>query len=329
MMRQMVIDSIRGDPAWRGGEYTEQPVHGLTGAIHVLVFMSSVPLQWQREAPTREKAEAKLDQLVKDYLQRLDANDTLYAFDASRNYDPAPHLGEIQAKLLAINFADDQVNPPELRLLEQHIGKVRHGRAIVLPISDKTRGHGTHSLPALWSEHLEALLVQSAPRLVGDEATQAQRIWDQRVQPAPLVWFRRKFELRHPVTAAELVVACDNHCRVFVNGIEVVANDDWERPDRADVTKHLVSGDNVIAVAAKDDGSAAALVLWLDWRAPGASGTIVTDDAWRFSLTEEEGFADVRFDDRRWQAPMLLGEVKRGMNVWGGPPKGGGAQDGR
>ncbi|MDO8349227.1 MAG: alpha/beta fold hydrolase [Planctomycetota bacterium] len=329
MQRQMVLDSIRGDPAWRGGDYAEQPVQGLTGAIHVMLFMISVPLQWQREAPTRAKAETKLEQMVQDYRRRLDANDMLYAFDASRNYDPSPHLARIRASLLAINFADDQVNPPELGILEREITKVPNGRAIVMPISERTRGHGTHSLPALWGEHLRELLARSAPRLVGNAGVMAQRIWDQREKPAAQVWFRCKFELRHPVTAAEIVAACDNHCRVFVNGVEVVKNDDWERPDRVDVTKHLVSGDNVIAVAARDDGSAAALMLWLDWRAPGAAGTVVTDAAWRFTLTEEEGFAALRHDDRTWQQPALLGEVKRGMNVWGYPPKTAGAPAGR
>ncbi|HZN38933.1 MAG TPA: alpha/beta fold hydrolase [Planctomycetota bacterium] len=321
MLRKMAIDSIRGDPAWEGGEYRDQPVQGLTGAISVLLWMGSSPLLWQKEAPTRELAEAKLEQMVASYRQRLDANDVLYAFDASRTYDPSPHLAKIRARVVAINFADDQVNPPELGLLEREIKKVANGRAVVLPISERTRGHGSHTIAALWSEHLKELLRATATdRPVTN--TPAQRIWDQREPHAARVWFRRVFEQRQPVTAAEIVVACDNHCCVFVNGTDVGGNDAWEQPTRIDVTKHLVSGDNVIAVAARDDGSAAALVLWLDWRAPHASGTLVTDADWLCCLEEQEGFATLRHDDRRWQRVTTLGEVQRGMNVWGYPPKG-------
>jgi homoserine O-acetyltransferase/O-succinyltransferase len=157
MIRKMILDSITGDPEWRGGEYREQP-RGLDNAIHALIFMVSSPLQWQRQAPTREEAEALLATLVDRYRGGLDANDMLYQFDSSRLYDPSPHLEKIRAPLVAVNSADDQVNPPELGILEREIQRVRDGRAIVLPITDQTRGHGTHSLPAIWGEHLEDLL---------------------------------------------------------------------------------------------------------------------------------------------------------------------------
>jgi homoserine O-acetyltransferase len=327
MLRKMAIDSIRGDPAWSGGDYREQPVQGLTGAIHVLLWMGSSPLQWQKEAPTRELAEKKLEQMVASYRSRLDANDVLYAFDASRTYDPSPHLAKIRASVVAINFADDQVNPPELGLLESGIRKVQNGRAVMVPISERTRGHGSHTIAALWSHHLKTLLeAMATDRPV--TAVPAQRIWDSGEPHAALVWFRRVFEQRQPVTEAAIVVACDNHCRVFVNGTDVGGNDEWERPTRIDVTKHLVSGDNVIAVAARDDGSAAGLVFWLDWRAPHASGTLVSDANWLCCLEEQEGFAKLRFDDRRWQRVRATGEVKRGMNVWGYPPKGQDAAEG-
>jgi hypothetical protein len=130
------------------------------------------------------------------------------------------------------------------------------------------------------------------------------------------------------VTAADLVVACDNHCRVFLNGVEVAANDDWERPTRVDVAKHFVSGENVLAVEARDDGGPAALVLWLDWRAPGANGALVTDGTWKCTPYEEEGFAALHHDDRRWPEVACLGEVARGHNVWGYPPKGQDAAEG-
>jgi homoserine O-acetyltransferase len=157
MMRRMILDAIRTDPEWRQGEYQTQP-HGLVSAIHMLVIMGSSPLQWQKQAPTRDTADKFLEERVKGYLSRVDANDLLYQLDASRNYNPAPKLGTIKAPLLAINSADDLINPPELGILEREIKNVKRGRAVVLPISDATRGHGTHSLPALWQKHLAELL---------------------------------------------------------------------------------------------------------------------------------------------------------------------------
>lgn len=157
MIRKMIINSITNDPAWENGEYQSQPP-GLVSAVHSLIFMVSSPLQWQKSAPTREESEAFLDNLVNRYTSSLDANDMIYAFDASRYYDPSPHLGEIKAPLLAINSADDQVNPPELGILMREIQRVPKGRAIVLPITDETRGHGTHSRPTIWGRFLEELL---------------------------------------------------------------------------------------------------------------------------------------------------------------------------
>jgi len=88
----------------------------------------------------------------------MDPNDTLYAFDSSRNYDPQPHLEKIRAHVVAINSADDIINPPELGIVEREIRRVKNGRFVLLPITDETRGHGTHSLPRLWQHHLAALL---------------------------------------------------------------------------------------------------------------------------------------------------------------------------
>jgi homoserine O-acetyltransferase/O-succinyltransferase len=160
MMRRMVTDSIRGDPEWQGGEYKRQP-RGLTSAIYTLIFMVSSPLQWQKQAPTREAADKFFDQLVASYEKQFDANDMLYQFDASRDYDPAPDLEKIRAPLVAVNSADDQVNPPELGIMEREIKRVRRGRYVLIPTSDQTRGHGTHSLPAVWKQHLAALLAES------------------------------------------------------------------------------------------------------------------------------------------------------------------------
>jgi homoserine O-acetyltransferase len=161
MTRRMILDAIRTDPDWQGGDYTTQP-RGRVSAIYILLFMVSSPRQWQNEAPTREAADQFLADRVQDYLSRSDANDMLYAYAASEDYDPAPDLWRIQAPLLAINSADDQVNPPELGLMEAAIGQVKQGRYILLPITDDTRGHGTHSLPALWQQYLAELLEESS-----------------------------------------------------------------------------------------------------------------------------------------------------------------------
>jgi len=161
MMRRMILDSIRSDPAWDEGNYQQQPVRGLTSAIYTLLFMVSAPLQWQEQAPTRDAADAFLAEQVRRRLAQTDANDMLYHFDASRDYDPAPGLEKIQAPLLAINSADDQVNPPELGILEREIKRVKRGRYVLIPASERTRGHGTHSLPEIWKEHLARLLEES------------------------------------------------------------------------------------------------------------------------------------------------------------------------
>jgi homoserine O-acetyltransferase len=132
-----------------------------------MIFMVSSPWQWQREAPTRQQAEALLDKLIRHYAALLDANDLIYQFEASRDYNPLPHLGAIRAPLYAVNSADDQVNPPELGILDEAIHHVPRGRYILLPITPQTRGHGTHSLPAIWGKHLAELLAESesaAPR---------------------------------------------------------------------------------------------------------------------------------------------------------------------
>ena len=117
----------------------------------------------QQASPTREKAEETLAKTRDRYLASLDANDVIYAFDASRYYNPSPNLGKIKAPLFAVNSADDEVNPPELGIMETEIKKVSKGRYILLPISDQTAGHGTHSIPAVWGNYLEELLKATGP----------------------------------------------------------------------------------------------------------------------------------------------------------------------
>jgi homoserine O-acetyltransferase len=158
--RRIIIDAIRNSPTWRGGDYVTQPM-SLRTAAEMLWFMSSNPVLRQKEAPTLTKTDEALDKFVADHLETADANDVLYAIEASQDYDPGPNLEKIRAPLLAINSADDLINPPELGILEREIKRVPHGRAIVIPLSDKTRGHGSHTVAALWQDELAKLLKES------------------------------------------------------------------------------------------------------------------------------------------------------------------------
>ncbi len=157
MTRKMAMDAIRNDPEFKNGEYKEQP-RGLVTAIYVLIWMGSAPLQYQKQNPTREAADKYVEDSVRMRLRTTDANDLLYQFDSSRNYNPSPKLEQIKCKLIAVNSADDQVNPPELGILEREIKRVPRGMAVVLPITDATRGHGSHSIPSLWKQYLAQLL---------------------------------------------------------------------------------------------------------------------------------------------------------------------------
>ena len=157
MIRRMMSDSIRGDPEWKDGEYVAQP-RGLDGAIFALFFMVSSPLELHKDAATPDEADRYFDDWVADRRRRSDANDFLYQFESSRDYDPAPDLESIRAPLFAVNSADDEVNPPELGILEREIKRVAKGRYILLPVSESTRGHGTHSLPEVWGKYLTELM---------------------------------------------------------------------------------------------------------------------------------------------------------------------------
>ncbi len=158
--RRMVIDAIRNDPAWNRGEYKTQPP-SLRTAAEMLWFMSSNPVLRQKDAPTLGKTDEVLDKFVEQIVRTDDANDVLYALEASHDYDPGPNLEKIQAPLVAINSADDLINPPELGILEREIKRVPHGRAIVIPFSDNTRGHGSHTVAALWKDQFVDLLKET------------------------------------------------------------------------------------------------------------------------------------------------------------------------
>ena len=159
--RRVIIDAIRADPDWRGGNYASQPP-SLRTASEMLHFMSSNPPLRQQQMPTLAKSDAALDSAVESLMKTSDANDTLYQFEASRDYDPGPDLEKIRAPLMAVNSADDLINPPELGILEREIKHVPNGKAIILPLSPETRGHGTHTVAAVWKQYLEELLASSA-----------------------------------------------------------------------------------------------------------------------------------------------------------------------
>ncbi len=159
--RKMVIDSIRTDPEWQDGNYTAQP-RGLRTALYLLQLVAFSPLQAQKIFPTRALADKAVDDFLLPRLASTDANDFLYAVESSRNYNPAPLLDKILAPMIFINSADDFINPPELAIAEREIARVNRGRFILIPISDETRGHGTHTRARVWKQYLEELLRVSA-----------------------------------------------------------------------------------------------------------------------------------------------------------------------
>jgi homoserine O-acetyltransferase len=163
MMRQMIAEFIRGDPEWKGGEYTAQP-RALRASLGILFMMTSAPLVQQRQAPTRQTADSAITAYLDSRFRTTDANDMLYQFDASRDYDPSPYLERVIAHVLAINSADDLVNPPELGIVERLMPRVRNGQFVLIPTSERTRGHGTHSQPAVWGEQLRRFLESLPPR---------------------------------------------------------------------------------------------------------------------------------------------------------------------
>jgi homoserine O-acetyltransferase len=156
--RKMVMDTIHEDPEWKGGEYAAEPKQGLRTALDLLLIAGSAPLLMQKNYPTRDAADKYLDDYFATRMPGLDANDLLYAVNASRNYDPSPGLEKIRARVMYVNSADDFINPPELGMAEKEIKRVRNAKFVLIPISDATRGHGTHTSAAVWKQYLAELL---------------------------------------------------------------------------------------------------------------------------------------------------------------------------
>ena len=163
MMRYMAIEAIEQDPAWMDGEYKTEPAQGLRTANEMILIMGSSPLQMQKQAPTRELAEKYVDDTLKR-SSSVDANNFIYYVNASRNYDPSPNLNKIRTPVLWIKSADDFINPPELGIAEKMVKRMPHARFILIPISDATRGHGTHTAAAVWKDYLSEFIKETEPK---------------------------------------------------------------------------------------------------------------------------------------------------------------------
>jgi len=161
LWRKMLVDAIRNDPAYQDGEYKTEPKDGLRTAEDLLVIAGSAPLVMQKSFSTRDAADKYADTLDQR-AAALDANDLLYQVSASRNYDPSPQLENITVPVMWINSADDFINPPELAIAEKQAPRLKNGTFILLPISDLTHGHGTHTWAVAWQSYLKQLLDKSA-----------------------------------------------------------------------------------------------------------------------------------------------------------------------
>jgi homoserine O-acetyltransferase len=162
--RKMVMDAIQQDPEYNGGEYTTQPRSALLGAGHLLALAGSAPLVDQKRIPTRDAADKEVEENERRFAATHDANDVLYAVAASRDYDPSADLEKITAPLLLVNSADDFINPPELGIAEREIKRVKHGRFILIPASESTHGHGTHTWGTFWEKDLRELLAATGKK---------------------------------------------------------------------------------------------------------------------------------------------------------------------
>jgi len=160
--REMAVQAIRDDPTWDQGNYVRQPIEGLTAAAYLFIIAGSAPQQMQQDLPTRQQADAFLDERVAALVPLWDANDVIYQLESSRDYNPEPRLGSITAPLIWINSADDFINPPELSAIARRlVRRIPHGRYVLIPASLSTYGHGTHTHAAVWKQYLVELLAES------------------------------------------------------------------------------------------------------------------------------------------------------------------------
>ncbi len=160
--RKMAIDAVRNDPEWLGGDYVKQPRNALSTAANMLILAGAAPIQMQKSYPTRAAADKYVEEAVPRSMVDLDANDFMYAVSASRNYDPSPDLEKIKVPVMFINTADDFINPPELPIAAREIKRIKQGKFVLIPASEETYGHGTHTRAAVWQSYLKELLEKSA-----------------------------------------------------------------------------------------------------------------------------------------------------------------------
>jgi len=162
LWRKMVMDGIRQDPDWKNGEYATEPRAALQITTDFLLIAGSAPILMQKNLPTRDAADKYLDDSTKRITGTLDANDMLYAVNSSRNYDPSPKLEAIHVSVMFVNSADDFINPPDLGIAEREIKRVKYGKFVLIPASEQTHGHGTHTWAATWQQYLKELLDETA-----------------------------------------------------------------------------------------------------------------------------------------------------------------------
>jgi homoserine O-acetyltransferase/O-succinyltransferase len=161
LWRKMVIDGIRADPDWKNGDYTTEPRAALQIAADFLLIAGGAPIRMQHDLPTRDAVDKYLENTVQRITAGLDANDMLYAVSSSRNYDPYAQLDTIKVPVMYINSADDFINPPELGIAEREIKRVKRGKFVLIPASEQTHGHGTHTQAAIWQQYLKELMEKS------------------------------------------------------------------------------------------------------------------------------------------------------------------------
>jgi homoserine O-acetyltransferase len=162
MMRRLIIDSIRNDPDWKDGNYTAQPKSAQFASVFFGIGTNGGNLALQKAAPTRDAADKLLDARLKAPF-RGDANDVLYQWDSSRDYNPSPKLERIEAAVLAINAADDERNPPETGIMERELKRLKNGKLLLIPASESTAGHGTTASARHYTQALREF-VQGAPK---------------------------------------------------------------------------------------------------------------------------------------------------------------------